>query len=248
MSPRTILITGANRGIGFAILQALAERSPSDHYLLGSRTKANGIEAIAKLRELGVKSTVDVLELDVSSDESIQAAVEEVQSKYHKLDVLINNAGIAKIPAADHSDIREVYNACYNINVASVAVVMSLFLPLLRESPDARIINISSGRGSISLSLSEGYSPTVAIPYNATKTALNAVTVEYWKTPGNENVKFHIVGPGHCKTGLDGFRGPKDPLDGAKVVVHLTFAERDKFPNGFWRMEGDDKEPTQIPW
>jgi len=73
-------------GIGFAILQALATRSPSDHYLLGSRTLENGKAAVAQLRELGITSQIDVVELDVTSDDSIRAAEEEVRTKYLQLD------------------------------------------------------------------------------------------------------------------------------------------------------------------
>lgn len=109
MPTRTILITGANRGlpsshissflwpqrllltcmitgIGFAILQALATRTPSDHYLLGARTLENGTAAIKQLRELGVTSQIDVVELDVTSDDSVRAAEAEIRTKYQRLD------------------------------------------------------------------------------------------------------------------------------------------------------------------
>lgn len=79
--PRTILVTGANRGIGFSILQALATKSPSDRYLLGTRTIESGHAAVAQLREQGITFTIDVLQLDVTSDASITAAEYFIREK-----------------------------------------------------------------------------------------------------------------------------------------------------------------------
>jgi NAD(P)-dependent dehydrogenase (short-subunit alcohol dehydrogenase family) len=89
---------------------------------------------------------------------------------------------------------------------------------------------------------------TVSVPYSISKTALNAMTVEYSRTKGNEGVLFQCASPGHCKTEFNGWRGTKDPLDGAKVIVELAFCEREKYPMGFWQMEGNDKEPQPIDW
>ena len=83
---RVTLITGANRGIGFSILQALAQRSPFDQYLLDARNLASGEKAVIQLRELGITARIDVVALDVTSDESIQAAEGNIRSKFGKLD------------------------------------------------------------------------------------------------------------------------------------------------------------------
>ena len=77
------------------------------------------------------------------------------------------------------------------------------------------------------------------------KTALNALTVEYAKV--EPSVRFYAASPGHCKTAFNGYRGTKDPLDGARVVVELATAERGKYGNGFWELEGSD-ECTRVPW
>lgn len=95
MSPRIILITRANRGIGFSILQALATRSPSHHYLLAAHSTPNGELAIQELRKSGVQAEIDVVELDVANEASIKAAERQVRKRYGRLDVLVNNAGIA---------------------------------------------------------------------------------------------------------------------------------------------------------
>ncbi|GBE82855.1 Short-chain dehydrogenase/reductase tropE [Sparassis crispa] len=241
--PRTILITGANRGIGFSIVQGLAVRKSSDQLILAARfvDKANG--AIAELRKLGITAEIDSLALDVMDDVSIKAAEQTVRERYGKLDILINNAGIGLVPSPGEIDnLRSIYNAVYDTNVSGVAVVTSVFLPLLALSPDPRVINVSSARASIELAMSGELPPTRSIPYSASKTALNVLTIEYQKLHPN------TIDPGYCKTGLNGYEGLRDPLDGAGVVVELANAARDKYKSGFWAMENDAEECSTVPW
>lgn len=247
MLPRTILITGANRGIGFSLLQALATRSPSDHYLLAARSTENGQLAIQELRKLGVQAEIDVVQLDVANESSIKEAEQEVRKHYGRLDILVNNAGIAILERPDGSNIQESYAQTFNTNITGVALMMSTYLPLMKESsPDPRIINISSARASLHLSSTGNLPPSRVISYSVSKTALNALTVEYAKA--EPTVAFYAASPGHCKTAFNGFRGTKDPLDGAKVVVELALAEKGKYENGFWQLEGDEKEASRVPW
>lgn len=86
----------------------------------------------------------------------------------------------------------------------------------------------------------------MSISYCVSKTALNALTIEYAKA--EPDVVFHAVNPEFCKTAFNGYKGTKDPLDGAAVVVELAVAEKGKYRNGFWQMEGEEKEPTEVPW
>lgn len=143
---------------------------------------------------------------------------------------------------------RSTYNQTFDANVTSVAMVMDLFLPLLRQSLRGQIINVSSARGSLGLSSSGRLPPTVAIAYCASKTALNMLTVEYGKAAENKNVAIQAVSPGHCKTAFNNYRGTKDPLDGAKVIVHLIHSGTSDFGNGFWQMEDGDASPVKVPW
>ncbi|CAF9942422.1 hypothetical protein IMSHALPRED_003672 [Imshaugia aleurites] len=247
MWPRTILITGANRGIGFSILQALATRSPPDRYLLAARSTENGELAIRELRKLGVQAEIHVVELDVANESSIKRAEREVRKQYGRLDILINNAGIAILEKPDGSNIQESYAQTFNINITGVALMMATFLPLMKESsPDARIINLSSARASLHLSSTGNLPPSRVISYSVSKTALNALTVEYAKT--EPTVALYAASPGHCKTAFNGFRGTKDPLDGSKVIVELALAEKGRYENGFWQMEGDENEASRVPW
>ena len=148
---------------------------------------------------------------------------------------------------SDHSNLSQSYAEIFNTKVTGVALMMSTFLPLMKEtSQDPRITNISSARASLSLSTSGGLPPSRVIAYSVSKTTLNALTVEYAKAePG---VKFYAVSPGHCRTAFNGYRGTKYPLDGARVVVELALADKYKYENGFWQLEGDAKEASQVPW
>ena len=247
MPTRTILITGANRGLGFSILRALAAHSPSDHFLLAARNAKNATSAIEELRKLGLQAKIDIIELDVASDSSIKKAEEGVRKTHGRLDILVNNAGIVIAGGPDHSNLSQSYAEIFNTNVTGVALMMSMLLPLMKEtSQDPRVINISSARASLSLSTSGGLPPSRVIAYSVSKTALNALTVEYAKA--EPRVKFHAASPGHCRTAFNGYRGTKHPLDGAKVVVDLALADKQKYENGFWQLEGDAKEASPVPW
>jgi len=210
-----ILVTGANRGIGLAIVQAMAADKSlcNSAFLLGNRDVAKGEEAISQLRSVGISSPLHPLPLDVTSDTSIREAASIVADRYGRLDILVNNAGYAAIPSApDFSDYRQIYGGIYNVNVISVALTMQLFLPLLRKSVHGgKIINVSSARGSVSRSASGQQPPTVSIAYSISKTALNALTVEMSRQEENQHVEFQLVSPGHCKTAFNGYRAHDIP-------------------------------------
>jgi len=245
MAPsKVILVTGANRGIGFAIIQSLAKAQPENTYLLGVRTISSGEEAISQLRALSLTANLETIQLDVTSDEQIRAAVEKVREDYGRLDVLINNAAFAANPKEDLSDFRQIYQKVFDANITSVALLTQHFLPLLKASPDPRVINISSSRASVAQVTKGTNPPTACIPYSVSKTALNMVTFEMAKV--EKEVLFYVVSPGHCKTAFNGFRGLRDPVDGARVVVELVGAAREKFAGGFWEFE--EGEMRVVPW
>ncbi|KAF5594978.1 hypothetical protein FPCIR_4602 [Fusarium pseudocircinatum] len=146
----TILVTGANRGIGFAIVQAIATRLPSSTIVLGSRKKGAAQEAIESLIDSGIKTKLGYVDLDIENDASIEAAVATLEQEYGKLDVLINNAGkVEQRSSDDLADIRAASNSCYNNLITSNAIVTHAFGKLLRKSSEPRIIMISSARGSM---------------------------------------------------------------------------------------------------
>lgn len=160
---------------------------------------------------------------------------------------MINNAGVGLIHDS-FADMRTAYSRTFDVNVTSVAMAMDIFLPLLRKSPHGRVINVSSARASLELSSSGQLPPTVAIAYCASKTALNMLTVEYGKAAENSSIAFQAVSPGHCKTEFNNYRGRKEPLDGAKVIVALLDDNVGQFGPGFWQMEDGDATPVKVPW
>lgn len=154
-----------------------------------------------------------------------------------KVSVLINNAGIAAVPASDLSDYRQVYNAILDTNVTSVGLMTTLLLPLLLKSPNPKVINISSGRASIAKLTSGELPATVSVPYSVSKVALNVMTLEMAKA--EPRITFYLANPGHCKTAFNGYKGKKDPLLGAEVAVNLVHAD---YESGFWHNDGGEME------
>lgn len=116
-------------------------------------------------------------------------------------------------------------------------------MPLLRKSALPRIINVSSGRASVRRLVSGDLPPTVSVPCSVSKVGMNVLTIELGRV--YEDVRFYVANPGHCRTGLNGNRGPKPPIQGAEVVV-LALGEGGRYGAGFWEYE--DGEMREVPW
>lgn len=143
--------------------------------------------------------------------------------------------------------VLEAYTSILNTNVTSVALMINAFTSLLRVAKSGgRVINVSSARASLTRSTEGKLPPSVVIPYNVSKTALNMLTVEYSKLLAPE-IRVNAVSPGHCKTAFNGYRGTKDPKDGAKVVVELAVGKGVDFTGGFWEVE-EDGELRKVEW
>jgi NAD(P)-dependent dehydrogenase (short-subunit alcohol dehydrogenase family) len=223
-SPKIILVTGANRGIGYAILQVLSTRFPQHTYLLGVRSLSNGEAAIESLRSQGLTSKFIAVELDITSDASINASVQTVTKDFGRLDVLIHNAAIACLEKPHDPGFREACNAVLNANVTSYMCLSAAFLPLLKttSSSSPQVIALSSLRGSMAKLVQGGLPPTPSIPYNISKTALHVAMLEMAKTDEGKGVLWQSVSPGHCKTAFNGWIGKRDPVDGARIVGELV--------------------------
>ncbi|KAF5968660.1 short-chain dehydrogenase reductase/reductase family protein [Fusarium bulbicola] len=170
----TILVTGANRGIGYAIVQAIATRLPSSTIVLGCRSKNAAQEAVESLIDSGIQNKLSYVELDIENDASIGAAVVSLQREYGKLDVLINNAGKVEPRSSDNlADIRAASNSCFNNLITSNAVVTHAFGKLLRRSAEPRVIMISSARGSMARTNNKELPPVANIDYCVSKVGLN---------------------------------------------------------------------------
>ncbi|KAH6954431.1 hypothetical protein DER45DRAFT_646205 [Fusarium avenaceum] len=247
-----ILVTGANRGIGYAIVQAIATRLPSSNIILGCRSKDAAQEAIQSLRENGVTAQLSYVEIDIESDASIEAAVVWLEQKYGRLDVLINNAGKVEGRASDKlSDIRAASNSCYNNLITSNTVVVHALSKLLRKSSWPRVIMVSSARGSMTRTTNKELPPVANIDYCVSKAGLNMLLLHLQIAENHREeqagITFWAISPGHCKTAFNGYRGKKDPIEGAESVLRLLESTKGDIDGGtFWEYENGDFQ--QVPW
>jgi NAD(P)-dependent dehydrogenase (short-subunit alcohol dehydrogenase family) len=219
---RTILITGANKGIGFETARQLAQLG--NFVYLGSRDAANGEAAVAQLKAAGIEN-VAAIQLDVTSVDSVQQAAATLAQKVPALDVLINNAGISGLQSqfiteSSMEAIREVFDT----NYFGALQTTQAMLPLLRKSAAPAIINVSSELGSMTMHMAPDRRPNWKnySTYACTKTALNGLTVILANELRPANFIVNSVTPGYTATDLNGFQGGKHAADGAKAIVTLA--------------------------
>jgi NAD(P)-dependent dehydrogenase (short-subunit alcohol dehydrogenase family) len=224
------LVTGANQGIGLQIAKDLVARGFT--VLVGSRNFERG-EAAAKTIDEDARS----LQLDVTDQASITAAAERVRNELGRLDVLIQNAAISNTSKKPGQSVEDYVKttrpsnvsldemrAVWETNVFGVLAVYQAMLPLLRETPNARIVNVSSGVGSLTMN-SDPASPWRSIfgpVYPASKTALNAITLAMAIELESTGIKVNAVSPGFTKTNLNGYAGTETVEDGAREVVRMA--------------------------
>ncbi len=249
---RVALVTGANQGVGLQVAKELAATGVT--VLIGSRNFARGEDAA---KEIGPGAIA--LQLDVTDRASITAAAERISNEYRRLDLLVNNAAIsntrkqqlglslheyAQISFSSNASLDEI-RAVWETNVFGALAVYQAMLPLLRESSDARIVNVSSSVGSLTTNADPAY-PYHAFfgpVYPASKAALNAMTLAMMVELESTGIKVNLVSPGFTKTNLNGYEGTESVEDGSREVVRVALLG----PNGpsgtFTRWEN-----TTIPW
>jgi NAD(P)-dependent dehydrogenase (short-subunit alcohol dehydrogenase family) len=235
------LVTGANKGIGYEIARGLGETGAT--VLVGARDLDRGIAAAEKLAAEGL-ATVPVL-LDVTDPLSVTAAAALIEREYGRLDILVNNAGILIERGQRPSRTPlEMLERTYATNVYGVVAVTNAMLPLLREAPAARIVNLSSGLGSLALTSDpDGPFPgALLLAYNSSKSALNSITVTYANELRDTPIKVNAADPGYCATDLNGHAGPRTPAQGAIAAVRLATLPEDGPTAGFFDDEGT------VPW
>jgi NAD(P)-dependent dehydrogenase (short-subunit alcohol dehydrogenase family) len=247
----TALITGANKGIGFATAKLLGARGMT--VLLGARDEERGREAERALHAGGADA--QFVQLDVTDEESVQWAADWVDAEHGRLDILVNNAAITggRGSGWPSETPLDVLRTVYETNVFGVVAVTNAMLPLLRRAPAARIVNVSSEVGSIG-SMMDPTSPlwpNAAVPYPSSKSAVNMITAMYAKELRDTPIKVNAANPGFCATDLNGHRGFRTPEQGAEVSVHLATLPEDG-PTGtlwgyLWTAEGTESYGV-LPW
>jgi len=233
---KVALVTGANKGIGHAIASELAARGLT--VLVGARDLARG-ESAAKR----IAGDARPLALDVTRADSIAAAAARIRRELGRLDILINNAGIAAFGAPSATRVDDV-RAVFETNVFGVIAVTQALLPLLLEAPAGRIVNVSTRIGSLSVITDPAFPMRGigGVAYGPSKTALNAVTIAFAQELEGTTVKVNLACPGHTATDLNGHSGPRSVSEAAQEPVRLALLGPDG-PTGTF---SNDAGP--IPW
>jgi len=229
------LVTGANKGIGKEIARQLAGAGLTVY--VGSRDAARGERAVG---EIG--GDARLLVVDVADAASIADAASQVGT----LDILVNNAGISgEDKRADREDV-EVFRRIYETNVFGVVAVTNAFLPALRRSAHPRIVNVSSGTGSLAWATGPQFPHRGSYAaYRSSKTALNALTVYYAHALAGSGIKVNALAPGLRRTDLNArtAAGGGDPAEAAAAAVRLALLPDDGPTGEFYSWDG-----TPVPW
>ena len=232
---KVALVTGANKGIGFEVAKILLDKSIS--VIIGVRNLEKGKQAV---KDLG-NENVSFVQIDITDEKSIENAKNSITREFGKLDILINNAGVwldFGVPMLEVSmtDIEKTFK----VNTFGVISTIKHFLPLLKESNEGRIVNVSSGLGSLKQSADPNYEyyPYKSLAYNTSKSALNALTILFAYELRETNIKINSADPGYCSTDLNGKTGPRTPEEGAKIIVELATLPENGTTCGFFDENG----------
>lgn len=255
---KSILITGANKSIGFATAINLLQKG---HYVyLGSRDLQKGLEAVEKLKAKGL-TNVEAIQIDVTNEGSVKNARAKIGNKTDVLDILINNAGISGVKFdEDGNFIPETRNAIeagidifkevYETNVYGVVRVTQAFLDLLKKSPAPRIVNVSSSVGSLTLQSDPkwlAYDYGKYAVYGSSKSALNMYTLHLAYELKDTAFKINAVDPGYTKTDFTNHQGTGTVEDAAARVVKYALINKDG-PTAKFFSEETNPGTGEVPW
>jgi NAD(P)-dependent dehydrogenase (short-subunit alcohol dehydrogenase family) len=242
-------ITGANRGLGFETARELGQADA--RIIVGSRDPTKGEEAAAKLREKGIAA--ESLEFDVTNARDHQKAYDYLAEKYGHLDILVNNAGVLKEGDASSppSQLKpasavsaQILRETFETNFFATVGLTQKLLPLIREAPAGRIVNVSSILGSLTLH-ADPKSPIYSFKtfaYDASKSALNAFTVHLAHELRDTKIKVNSAHPGWVKTEMGGPNATMEVSEGGKTSAQLATLPDDGPNGGFFHLG----EP--VPW
>lgn len=237
---KVALVTGANKGIGLEIARQLGQRGCT--VLIGARDERRGTEAAGALASEGVDARF--VQLDVTDQNTIDAAAENIAAEFPKLDILVNNAaiGLDRTPPSQ-LDI-DILRRTYDTNVFGVFAVSKAMLPLVKKAEAGRIVNMSSGLGSLTQT-SDPNGPFASVnllAYNSSKTAVNALTVQFATELRGTSIKVNAADPGYVATDLNNHQGYRTVQQGATAPVRLATLPADGPTGGYFNEDG------LLPW
>ncbi|MDT8429743.1 MAG: SDR family oxidoreductase [Pseudomonadales bacterium] len=235
------LVTGGNKGIGFQVVRELAILGAT--VLIGARSETFGNEAVSKLRDEGLQA--DPIPLDVSNQSSIQAAERLIRKRFGRLDILINNAGIAIDQGISPSQLSiDIFRQTFETNVFGAFLVTQIMLPLMKIAGTGRIVNVSSGLGSLTQNSNPEYefAGVKLLAYNSSKTTLNSLTVQFAHELKDSQIKINSADPGFTATDLNGNRGTRTVEQASKIIIKLATLDESGPTGGFYDENG------VVPW
>ena len=234
---RIVLVTGANKGIGLEVARQLGKAG--HHVLLGARDEARGRAAAKTLQDEGI--AVRFVTIDLSDSASLKAVAADIEANEGRIDILVNNAGVAiqgdGLPGSTGLD---VVRRTFETNFFGTVAVTQALLPLVKKSSAGRIVNVSSGLGSIALNADPNwdYAAVKLIGYNGSKAALNMFTVLLAAELKDTGIKVNAVNPGYTATDLNGNSGHQSIEEGAAETVRMAQIPDNGPTGGFTSTEG----------
>jgi len=245
LNKKIALVTGANKGVGYATAQLLAEQNIT--VLLGSRDETRGKEAEASLRSQGLD--VHYINIDMEDRETFSIAATYIERVYGKLDILINNAGVQIESEIWQTNTTasisiETLRRTFEINFFGLVDLTQQLLPLIQKSEAGRIVNLTSILASLQYHATPGSNTynTKTFAYNSTKTAVNAFTIHLAHALKDTNIKVNAAHPGWVKTEMGGKGAFLSIEEGAKTSVYLALID-EHGPNGSYM-----HEHSKLPW
>ena len=244
---KSALVTGANKGIGLEVAKLLAQHG--FFVYIGSRNLESGEAAVQQLKASGLPS-LEAIQLDVTNPDSIGAARAAIGAKTPVLDVLVNNAGISggMSQSALHATLDQ-FRAVFETNVFGVAGVTQAFIDLLKQSPQPRIVNVSTAMASLTQYAdldNENFAYRFPV-YQSSKTALNMYTINLAYELRDTTFKVNAVCPGYTKTDFTGHQGTSTVEEAGQRIVKYALLGPDG-PTGKYFSEEYFPAPATCPW
>ncbi|NME69637.1 SDR family oxidoreductase [Flammeovirga aprica JL-4] len=225
MYQKIALVTGSNRGIGFAVAKGLLLKGHK--VIITSRQEKDGRKAV---KYLSVFGDVDYHTLDVSDEQSILKIKDYIEKEYSQLDILVNNAGTNydTWQTALNADLKEVHGTL-ETNLFGPWKLAQTFIPMMKKSKFGRIVNVSSGSGAMN-EMSAG-----TPGYSISKAALNVLTIKLAHEVNGNDILVNSVCPGWVKTDMGGANAPRTPEEGAETIIWAAELEDASLNGKFFR-------------